>query len=269
MNLALRGGRGAFLLEKWYADVLSGDGSVLLVYLGWMRVLGVPVARFSAELFRPGGASVRGDAPVRSIEGGESRLEFGPARIDGESLVWSTPGLSGALRFAARHPTVTLREPFLEQGGQRVLWTVEVPDADVEGELRWPGGGERFVGRGYRDRVFCDVPPWRFPVRELRWGRAVSASHAAAWVCARTAQGEVAASWRDGRVVADAAEPVALEAERTLVDTRVADIEGLRFGLLRPILRRLTGDPHEAKWAAAARLGAESGRAIHEHVLWR
>ena len=49
MKLSLRGGRGPFVLEKWYLDVLMPDGAVLILYLGWMRFMWLPVARFTAD----------------------------------------------------------------------------------------------------------------------------------------------------------------------------------------------------------------------------
>jgi len=268
VNLAPRGGRGPFVLEKWYADTLMPDGSVLLLYLGWMRVLGVPVARCTAELFRPGAQPVRGDAPAPAISGGPGRLDFGPARIDGDLLQWQTEGLSGVLRFSPRHPSIALREPFLELGGRRLLWTVEIPDADVDGELRWPGGRLRVRGRGYRDRVWHDLLPWRFPVRELRWGRSAAGLHACTWVAARTENGKISARWEDGKLISGEAPGPRLGSPRVLVESAVADIEGLRLGALRPLLRRLTGDPYEVKWAAPATLRGAAGWAVHEVVRW-
>jgi hypothetical protein len=268
VNLALRGGRGTFLLEKWYADVLLDDGSVLIVYLAWMRVLGVPVARASAELHAVGRPPVIGHATARDVKGSDGALAFGPARIEGRTLAWETDGLSGTLRYEPRHPSVTLREPFLESGARRLLWTVEVPDADVSGELRWPGGGLAILGRGYRDRVFFDIPPWRFPIRELRWGRAVAGPHACIWNTAVTADGTITARWQDGRIVAAEDALPELTDTRVIVSTAVADIEGLRLGWLRPLLRRLTRDPREMKSASAVRLEGEPGRAVHEVVRW-
>jgi hypothetical protein len=268
VSLALRGGQGPFVLEKWYSDTLAPDGAVLLVYLGWMRVFGVPLARVTAELFRPDGTAVRGHAKARWVRGAGERLEFGPATLRNDSLAWQTPGLSGEVRFTARHPPATLRDPFLEEGGRRLLWTVEVPDADVAGELRWPGGATAIAGRGYRDRVWFDLRPWRFPIRELRWGRAASASHATTWVAARTGAGEVAATWTDGEVHGGPAREPELGSSRVLVESRVADLEGLRLGALRPLLRRLTGDPLEVKRAGAACLAGEPARAVHERVVW-
>jgi hypothetical protein len=268
MSLALRGGRAPFTLEKWYVDTLLPDGGVLLVYLGTMRVLGVAIARVTAELFEESGRVRRGAAKARVVEGGASWLRFGPASIDGERLAWKTDGLSGELRFAPRHPGVEPRSPFLEEDGRRLSWTIEVPDADVEGAVEWPGGGRDIEGRGYRDRVFFDLLPWRFPIRELVWGRAVAGTHAAAWVAATTPRETVTVRWEDGRVSSALAEPE-LDAGRVLVQTAVADIEGLHFGLLRPLLRRMTGDPVEVKWACPATLHGIAGRAVHERVTWR
>ncbi len=268
MNLALRGGGWPFGLEKWYVDTLLPDGTVLLVYLVRIRVLGLPVTRLTAELFRPGGPDVRGEAVVRSVSGGEDRLWFGPARIEGEVLRWETPGLSGELRFVPRAAPVALVDPFLEASSRRLTWTVEVPDADVTGRVVWPGGELEVTGRGYRDRVWFDLLPWRFPIRELVWGRAVAGPHAATWVRATTPTGEVAARWQDGVVELGSARPVDLGPSRTLLETRVADIEGFRLGWLAPLLRRVTGDPHEIKLAAPCELDGEAGVAVHEVVGW-
>lgn len=268
MNLALRGGGWPFGLEKWYIDALLPDGSVLLVYLARVRLLGLPLTRLTVELFQPGQPDLRGAAVVRGARGGEDALRFGPCAIEGEILRFSTPGLSGELRYTPRHPPVTLLDPFLVEGRRQLTWAVELPDADVSGRLWWPGGERAVEGRGYRDRVWFDLPPWRFPLRRLVWGRAVAGPHAATWVEARTDTARVAARWEDGRVTLGEATPPALGPSRVLLETRVADIAGLRLGWLRPLLRRLSGDPHEIKRAGPAALGGVEGRAIHEVVTW-
>jgi hypothetical protein len=268
VSLELRGGRTPFVLEKWYVDTLTPEGAVVIVYLGWLRVLGLRVARVTAELFRPDGTTVRGQAKARVVRSAEDRLEFGPATLRTDGLTWCTPALAGELRFSPRHPPVTLLDPFLEESGRRVLWTVEVPDAEVTGELRWPGGAVNIAGRGYRDRVWLDFRPWRFPIQELRWGRAVSASHATTWVTARTGDHEVAGTWTDGETCAGAAREPDLGRDRVLVEGRVADLEGLRLGALRPLLRHLSGDPHLLKRAGSATLAGEPAVAVHERVVW-
>ena len=266
MDLALRPDRWPFSLEKWYIDVLLPDGTVLLVYFGRMRLLGVPFARVTAELFRPGEPVIRSDAPATRIEGSEDRLEFGPATIEGECLTFTLPGLRGELRYRPRHAPITLRDPFLTEGDRSLIWNVEIPDSDVEGEVSWPGGAMPLVGRGYRDRVWFDLLPWRFPIQELRWGRAVAQDHAATWVEAQTAKNLVVAGWSSEAAVVPTRP--ALGADRELLSSAVADLEGLRFGWLRPVLRRISGDPREVKWAATAQLSGSEGVAIHEVVRW-
>ncbi len=269
MDLTPRKGRGPFFLEKWYIDTLMDDGAVLLVYLGYVRALGVWVSRVTAELFLPDGSAVRGSAAAHRVSGAGDRLSFGPARIDGEDLHFETPGLSGRLTFSARHRPVTLAAPFLTQGRRQLHWEVEVPDADVTGEVRWPSGSRPIAGRGYRDRVWYDLLPWRFPVRELVWGRAAAGEHAATWVRATTRMGEIATGWMDGAVDPEALAAVHLGEARVLVRAAVADLEVLRLGALRYLVRLLAGDPVETKWAAPATIAGARGAAIHEVVRWR
>jgi len=269
MNLAPRGGRGPFTLEKWYIDTLMDDGAVLLVYIGRVRLLGVWFSRVTAELFLADGDVVRGGASVRDVSGSEEKLVFGPVRIEGENLTFETPGLSGRLAFAGRHPALALADPFLAEGARQLKWDIEIPDADVTGEVRWPSGGRAVAGRGYRDRVWFDLLPWRFPIRELIWGRAVAGEHAAMWVQATTRTGPVMDGWLDGAPAPEARAAVELGTPRVLVESAVVDLEGLRVGALRPLLRWLTGDPVEVKWAAPATIAGAEGVAIHEVVRWR
>lgn len=272
MDLSLHPTRFPATLEKWYIDALLDDGSVLLVYFGALTIFSVRLARLMAELFPPRGPVVRGAANVHRIAGGEDQLQFGSATIVGDRLRFATPGLSGELVYRPRWPPLTLREPFLAEGSRSLHWTVEIPDADVTGTLRWPGGGRAVAGRGYRDRVWFDLPLWRFPIRELIWGRAVAGEHAATWVHATTPQGAIAASWLDGRIVSgDGGPPAGVElgASRVFLDADVTGLEGLRLGALRGPIQRLSGDPHETKWQASCEIAGEQGIAVHEVARWR
>lgn len=274
MDLTLHPTRLPATLEKWYIDVLLEDGTVLLVYLGALTLFGVRLARVTAELFLPGGSVVRGSASVHHIACGEGALQFGPAAVVGERLRFTTAGLSGDLVYQPRHPPSMLREPFLAEGDRTLHWAIEVPDADVSGTLEWPGSTRAVTGRGYRDRVWFDLLPWRFPIRELIWGRAVAGEHAATWVRAVTRQGIVGASWLDGRIVANDGSGgppagVVLGPGRVFLDADVASIEGLHLGALRGVLRRLSGDLHETKWQAPCTIADIAGVAVHERVLWR
>jgi len=265
-SFALTGGHGLALVEKWYIDTLLDDGGVLIVYLLWMRNAGIASAEVRAELHTAEGSVHKGRARAPRVAGGE-RLDFGSARLEGEQLVWDTPGLSGSLTMTPRHPAVQLCDPVFDDGRQCVRWTVEVPDADVRGHVRLPGMERAIRGRGYRDRVYCNVIPWRFPMRSLRWGRAAAGRHASIWFAARTTDGAVSARWDDGVGGGGEAPPTARGA-RLLLDERLAETSSPPLAPLRAFARWLLSDPHQRRWTAETSISGASGHAIYEEVLW-
>jgi hypothetical protein len=268
-RLALTGGRGLSLAEKWYVDTLLDDGGVLIVYLFWMRNAGIASAEVRAELHTAEGSVHRGRARAARIRGGEDELLFGPARIAGTLFAWETPGLSGVLTMKPRRDAAVLCDPVFLDGRQTIRWTVEVPDADVEGRLFLPGGARAIKGRGYRDRVYCNVIPWRFPLRTLTWGRAVAGAHASIWFRAEMGRGEACARWEDGCVRREPPAVPETRASRLLLDERLAERVCRGAPPLRPVARWLLSDPHQRRWTAAATLGGQGGRALYEEVHWR
>lgn len=166
-DFSLRAPHFPVSLEKWYIDVLAADGTVCLVYVGTLALCGRRLNRVTAELFRPGAASVRGSARVGALVGGPGFLRSAVVSIEGERLRFNTDGLSGDLVYRARFAPWRLRESFLSVGRRTLTWSAEIPDADVEGRLSWPGGSMAVRGRGYRDRVWFDILPWRFPISRL------------------------------------------------------------------------------------------------------
>jgi hypothetical protein len=260
--------RWPFTLDKWYVDVLLPDGSVLLVYLGRMRLWGVSTAKFTAELFRPGEPSREGSAGARDVAFRDGSVTLGRATMSDRYLRWETAGLSGELEFTPRYPAPAIRTPFLTSGDRRLEWSVELPDGYVRGEVRWPGGSLPISGRGYRDRVWYDLLPWRFPIRKLEWGRVAAGEHAATWVAEHTYSGVVTCGWMDGQLTPGRPDGIEIGEGRVLVDGPVVDLRGLHLGAMRPLLKRVTGDPRQTKRAAPATIGGESGRAVYEEVLW-
>jgi hypothetical protein len=145
---------------------------------------------------------------------------------------------------------------------------VEVPDADVRGEVHWPGGSMAIEGRGYRDRVWADIPLWRLPLQDLRWGRAVAGGHACVWVTATCPGGVVAAAWQDGHLIREGLVPPVTGPGRVLLEGPVIDLQGLHLGPLRAPLGHLLHAPSQVKQASEASIGGVSGRAVHEVVTW-
>jgi hypothetical protein len=255
-------------LDKWYADTLLDDGSILLIYLGSIVAGPWCLSRLSADLFMPDGTRRSGAARARRPRWCEAGVDLGRGGLDGHRLWWETEGLSGSLTFAPRSGPFELHCPFVTRGRRSLHWAVEIPDADVQGELHWPGGSQTVAGRGYRDRVWCDIPLWRLPIRELRWGRAVAGDHAAVWVSARGPTAEVAEAWADGRPEKAESIPPLTGPGRVFLEGPVIDLEGLRLGPFKGLAGRLFRAPHQVKSVSDVVIGGVPGRALHEVVTW-
>ncbi|UCF39993.1 MAG: hypothetical protein JSW43_09650 [Gemmatimonadota bacterium] len=266
--LTTTAGSWPFFLEKWYVDTLLDDGSIVIVLLGRLRVLGLERARLTAELHRPDGTTVRGSAAVGTIRRGAAGRTFDGGRLEPTELTWRTPTLSGRLRLTPRYPATQLGDPLVRDGSRQLRWIVEVPDAEVDGELAWDGQRLAVKGRGYRDYLALDLLPWRVPLRELHWGRAACGAHACCWVRQRLEKRVLEGTWRDGAMTSGY-EPPALERERVIQRGPVADLPLMRIGPLRSVLRRLARDPQQTRTVSRATLDGERGWAVHEAVQWR
>ena len=270
INLTLRPGRWPFCSERWTIGALLDDGAVLLLGLGGIRTLGTHWGRISAELYRPGLPVIEGHTPVRVIRGGGNVLQCGPARIDHNRLYFTTPGLSGQLTFSPRYPAARLEETILKDGDRALQWGVEIPDADVRGQLQWPGGALSVSGRGFRDRIYSDLLPWRAHFHAVRWGRTVTPNHAAIWMEGRAPEGTTRVTWCDGATADSSPPQVAPKSVRPLSGTAEVDpeAEAERLGHLRPLIARLSGKAVEHRQTGTADLHGETGVALLGSVHW-
>lgn len=256
-----------FRLEKWYCDFLADDGTLLIVVLGEVRLAGVRRARLAVELHRPDGSVVRDAASLRHFRRTAGGCAFADGELGAATVAWRAPTLNGIVRLTPRFPACTAADPLLAMRRRTLRWSVEVPDADAEVELTWPGGRLARRGRAYCDRVALDAAPWRLGLRRLTWGHAVLPRGATWWLELVTRRTTAAATWRSGALSAGCAPP-ALEPARTLVDLRVADLPILRIPPLGAAARWLAGDPHQQRWLARAGVD-RAGWAVHELVRWR
>jgi hypothetical protein len=122
-------------------------------------------------------------------------------------------------------------------------------------------------GRGYRDHVTAGIYPMQMRGWDLRWGRAMSESHATAWLSLRTPHGTVEGTWRDG-LTGPVCLPPPLGDERVLAHSLVADLPVMRIGPVRTLLSSLAGHPLQRRFAATAILDGETARSVHEIVQW-
>jgi len=183
--------RKKFFFEKWYFDAQGDDGTFLFVYFAGMTLLGRRSGQVVVSLRRSDGSvatrsfnyparQVDIDAGRRSVRFGEGalsvrfdtcsfRLEEGDDRVD---LSWKR----------LDPPWVPRDDGVLLRLKRRSLsWQVPVPRAEVTGTVRLSGLDAGFDGLGYHDFVQTDIPPWRLPLRELLWGRALGRAGGAIW----------------------------------------------------------------------------------------
>ncbi len=148
-----------FCLDKWYADLVTADGTVCVVYLSTIRFGVFRHTYVGAEIFSPDGSrdTVRPSGPVRDWLESDSALgnEIRFPCDGGEFLLRYGPGLD------AWKPTSS-PAPGLD-------WWVEKPRAS--GELWWPGLPEKLTGVGYVDHVRLQRRLPGIGLERLDWGR--------------------------------------------------------------------------------------------------
>lgn len=66
-----------------------------------------------------------------------------------------------------------------ESADGRIDWECRQPAADARVRL---AGGREITGLGYAERLRMTIPPWRLPLRTLRWGRFLAAGESWVWI---------------------------------------------------------------------------------------
>jgi hypothetical protein len=270
-----------FRLRKLYADVVSGDGSVTVVYLTWLEAWGARFASAGVERYgKDGGRSVLHARPPAwgfdpdsvcdgwrlglELEGGRT-LEL---RYDRALGPWRPPG-------PPPHPAM--------------VWRVLIPRAVVAGCWSGPGAPRGPCGTGYCDWVELRSAPRRLGIRLLRWGRLHSPSETIVFTDLRFAAGHSwrrAAHWRGaqaqprddvvvahdetggvrvgpGGVVSLALRPIRLLHAGPALDRARFPTAGLHLAV-----RLVAGALHERRWLArvAESSAPGAGWCLHEVV---
>jgi len=132
-----------FELTKWYADAVSATGEFWIGYRARLRY---------------GGLSLH----YSSILDGKGQRH---------SLRRGGLAAPGA-RWQSAWPPV-----------RAVLY--RSPDGVIDWRCLVPGGPASVAGVdgfGYAERLRLTIPPWRLPIRTLRWGRFISAQRSLVWI---------------------------------------------------------------------------------------
>lgn len=258
-------------ISKWYLDLVTDDGTALVVYVvsvGWSGVR-IDVA---STLFAPA------DAPPveRTVWTGVSAPES-----DGETARFRHDGLgvAGEWRRASPPLAATLLAPGDGEGEGEVRWWCGYPSASAAVEI----DGRKLGGCGYVELLTMTRPPWTLPLRQLRWGRYASPSHAAVWI---DWSGGPPRRWAwldgaprgdatlDGERVVDLGGGASIEVHpvRELCDRRSLRILSARLPALAPLFPGPLGELRDVKRLARGtlRCGAavDEGWIVDEVVSW-
>jgi hypothetical protein len=254
-----------FRLTKWYFDCVSEAGDVAIAYCAQVSWRGVNL-HYSSVL-----ASIDGHLATRA-----SLRHFRPPAAENDSIEVNLPAVRIQGNWQRLDPPV--RRILLETAAGSVDWHCVQPRSRVALQV----DGAALKGIGYAECLTLTLPPWKLPLRELRWGRFASERHSLVWI-----------DWRgehEARLVLHNGDECALS---EISDHAVSlgaqnrlDLDG-RMVLRQGELGRtaLTGMPaltkifprwmlgiSETKWRSRATLHSgtdeDAGWAIHEHVEW-
>ncbi len=253
-----------FHLAKWYLDVAAEDGRLAIVYWTELRWRGLALRAASFLVATP-----HGEVRERST----LRAGCAPALApEGVRLRCPRLGLEGAWRGAAGGEPVEL---WAGPAGS-VAWECVLPSAPAE----LSGPGFAIAGTGYAERVTLTAPPWRLPLKVLRWGRFAAPGGAFTWIDWRGPHAISLALHGRERLALDAAGEGEISAAGGRVRLALAERTPLRAGTLGTgPLRRLASllprpflSVDERKWRSRGRLSVDGrmmdGWVVHEEVTW-
>jgi len=257
-----------FHLDKWYLDVITDQGTVVIVYVArmdWGRIR----IRYASTLQCTASESTREAATVSGVE---------RPRLAGGTLTWEHAALRVSGRWCRDTPPV--QQTLVRGQSGDIQWMCHMPRARAVVRC----GDVAVAGHGYVERLRLTIPPSKLPFRTLRWGHYASDRHSVVWIdwTGGDARRWV---WLDGREQPDAVvtdsgvfglaggDALQLSDSRDLLDRRVLAALG---GVLPVLGRHLVGalaDMHEHKMlsrSAIVRAGqaTDHGWALHEVVTW-
>jgi len=155
-----------FSLVKWYMDCVTEPGTTAILYCAeicWRSVK----ASYSSILLADGNTVSTQTSMTRHRLDSDS----GAGKIDVEF-----PALDVIGTWTAATPPV--QHTMFEDSRGSVLWNCLQPSSSVSLHV----GGRELTGLGYAECLTLTIPPWQLPMRQLRWGRFVSAQDSLAWI---------------------------------------------------------------------------------------
>jgi hypothetical protein len=151
----------AFTLSKWYLDYITDLGEAVIIYTGSVHW----------GLVRLHYSSILEASDCRITERHSLRPHDQPEASD-SVISWRSQELNFHGTWNAA--SVAVREKIYDSGDGSIDWHCRMPLARV--------ASREATGWGYAEHLTMTIPPWKLPLRSLRWGRFTSASDSVTWI---------------------------------------------------------------------------------------
>ena len=269
----------SYAFRKLYADLISEDGTVCVVYVTWLEALGLVLPYAGVEIYWPDGRRevLHASRPPPSLDS-----RHPPDRLEFELEL---PG--GRAKFAQR-VVHGAWEPASPAACSGLTWSVLVGRAAAE--LRWLDDSKRPTLRGgsYADWVVLTRLTRRLGLASIEWGRIhfetrtqvfnrITLRQGLEWQrCAAWSGGapdetaDVGLAWTAGEAHLTAGGAgVILAPARVLHDGSPLDAARIPNRAERLVASAMTGRSRETRWLSHARAvgdARDTGWALHEEV---
>lgn len=257
--------RRVFLLDKWYGDVVTAQGSGAIVYAARLR-WGPLRLGYGSTLALTDAHAPTSRATVRRVA---------MPQLEGRTATWRNTTLQADARWS--RDAAPIERCLLDGPDGAIRWQCHMPRAVARVQI----GSTILEGLGYIEQLQLTIPPAKLPFRggALRWGRYLSSRHAIVWIEWTQPDGH-ARQWawldgveRPGLASLDRGWRLVFHESRALRNQPLLATVGLP---LPKLARRLAGvlaaaREHKRLSRAALVNGAgvlDEGWAIHEEVLW-
>lgn len=154
-------GINPYRFEKIYADLVTKDGTVLILYLTWMDLAGLTFRQAAATIYERDGSR-----------------EFRIGSHDHSKDVFGLGFNKAELNISLKSGSITVRyehaisdDQLRFKIGSNLTYSCLVLKADCTALLQVNGTTREFKGQGYVDDVTIDTPTRRLGLENLQWGR--------------------------------------------------------------------------------------------------
>ena len=156
-----------FALSKWYFDCVAEDGRTFIAYLAKLRWKSLSI-HYQSSLLLSDGEEMQTRFSLRSAP---------PPSVSSPALTWKSSPLRIEGTWIAMEPPV--RATILDSEAGTIEWHCLQPRATAGVRA---GEAAAICGLGYAEQLHMTIPPWRLPLKELRWGRFLSETDSLVWI---------------------------------------------------------------------------------------